>query len=183
MSDIFELEQRDPDNYRKETRKNTLILIVIFVVLAMSLSTLSVSIFGQPEGNNFVWNVAGVLTGFILTTLIFKKILWYQPWMNASVYGWKLKRCLMSVTNIMHHVEAGVEQNNLTAIKLLRFYHLGLMQMHRLEGNDGGVSELQKPAQKLLEKIEALELDPQQTRFDPAWIDEVKQKQKQTQKL
>ncbi len=49
------------------------------------------------------------------------------------------------------------------------------MQMHRLEGNDGGVSELQKPAQKLLEKIEALELDPQQTRFDPDWIDEVKQ--------
>jgi hypothetical protein len=183
VSDIFELEQRDPDTYRKETRKNTLILIVIFVVLAMGLSTLSVSFFGKPDGNNFVWNVAGVFTGFILTTLIFKRILWYQPWMNASVYGWELKRCLMSITNIMHHVENGIEQNDITAIKLLRFYHLGLMQMHRLEGNDGGISELQKPVQALLQKIEALELDPQQTRFDPAWINEVKQKEKQTQKL
>ncbi|QEW08474.1 DUF3087 domain-containing protein [Nitrincola iocasae] len=180
---MFELEQRDPDTYRKETRKNTLILIVIFVVLAMGLSTLSVSFFGKPDGNNFVWNVAGVFTGFILTTLIFKRILWYQPWMNASVYGWELKRCLMSITNIMHHVENGIEQNDITAIKLLRFYHLGLMQMHRLEGNDGGISELQKPVQALLQKIEALELDPQQTRFDPAWINEVKQKEKQTQKL
>ncbi|WP_417579583.1 DUF3087 family protein [Nitrincola sp.] len=179
MSDIFELEQRDPDNYRKETRKNTLILIVIFVVLAMGLSTLSVSLFGQPDGNNFVWNVAGVLAGFILTTLIFKQVLWYKPWMNASVYGWKLKRCLMRITNIMHHVETGVEQNDITAIKLLRFYHLGLMQMHQLEGNDGGVSELQKPVQKLLLKIEALELDPQQIRFDSTWIDSAKHSAKQ----
>ncbi len=110
MSDIFELEQRDPDTYRKETRKNTLILMVIFIILGMGLATLSVSLFGQPEGNNFVWNVAGVLAGFILTTLIFKKVLWFQPWMNASVYGWTLKRCLMRITNIMHHVEAGVNR-------------------------------------------------------------------------
>jgi len=179
VSDIFELEARDPEIYRKETRKNTLILMVIFIVLAMSLATLSVSFFGHPDGNNFKWNAAGVLAGFILTTLIFKTILLKQPWMSSSLYGWKLKRCLMSITNSMHHVETGVEQNDITAIKLLRFYHLGLMQMHQLEGNDGGVSELQKPIQKLLLKIEALELDPQQTHFDSAWIDSVKQSAKQ----
>ncbi|KDE40174.1 hypothetical protein ADINL_0766 [Nitrincola lacisaponensis] len=175
MADIFELEARDPDTYRQQTRKSTLVLIVIFVVLAMGLSTLSVSWFGHPEGNNFVWNVAGVFAGFVLTTIIFKQLLWHHPLMNASVYGWKLKRSLMSITNNMHHIEAGVAQDNITAIQLLRFYHLALSQMHKLEGNDTGISELQKPIQALLLKIEAQGLDPQQNRFDPEWIDAVKQ--------
>lgn len=175
VSDVFELESRDPDSFRQETRKSTFILIGIFVVLAMGLSTLSVAYFGEPDGNNFVWNAAGVFVGFVLTTVIFKTVLWHHPIMSASVYSWKLKRCLMRVTNIMHHVEAAVEHNNTTAMCLLRFYHLGLMQMHRLEGNDGGISELQKPIKTLLQKMEALQLDPEQTRFDSAWIDVVKQ--------
>ncbi len=174
MSDVFELESRDPISFRQETRKSTFILIVIFAVLAMGISTLSVSYFGEPGGNNFVWNAGGVFVGFVLTTVLFKMVLWHHPIMSASVYGWKLKRCLMQVTNVMHHVEAGVEQGNPDAIRLLRFYHLGLMQMHSLEGNDGGVGELQRPAQALLEKMEALDLDPEQTRFSSAWIDTVK---------
>jgi len=179
VSDFFELEKRDPENFRQETRKSTFILIAIFAVLGMGLSTLSVSYFGTPDGNNFVWNVAGVFAGFALTTIIFKTILWKHPIMEASAYSWKLKRCLMKVTNIMHHVEAGVEQNDETAIKLLRFYHLALMQMHKLEGNDAGISEQQKPMQKLMTKIEALGLNPEQTRFDPDWIEKVKQFGKQ----
>lgn len=174
MSDIFELEQRDPASFRTETRKSTFILIVIFAVLGMGLSTLSVSYFGSPDGNNFLYNAAGVVAGFILTTIIFKTLLWKHPIMEASTYSWKLKRCLMKVTNIMHHVESGVEQDNVTAIQLLRFYHLALTQMHKLEGNDSGISELQKPMQKLMTKIEALGLDPEQTRFYPEWIDVVK---------
>ena len=175
MSDIFELETRDPEAFRQETRKSTFILIGIFAVLGMGLSTLSVAYFGQPDANNFVWNALGVFAGFVLTTVLFKTVLWNHPLMEASVYSWKLKRCLMKVTNVMHHVDAGVAQNNVTAIQLLRFYHLGLMQMHRLENNEGGISELRKPMQSLLVKIEELGLDPEQTRFDPAWIDAVKQ--------
>ncbi len=174
MSDIFELESRDPETFRQETRKSTFILIAIFAVSAMGLATLSVSLFGHPDGNNFIWNVLGVFTGFVLTTVIFKTVLWNHPLMESSVYSWKLKRCLMKITNVMHHVEAGVEQENITAIQLLRFYQLALMQMHRLENNDGGISELQKPMQALLVKIDALGIDPEQTRFDPAWIDAVK---------
>lgn len=174
MSDFFEIEQRDPEAFRQETRKSTWILIAIFAVLGMGLSTLSVSYFGTPDGNNFVWNVAGVFAGFALTTIIFKTILWKHPIMEASAYSWKLKRSLMKVTNIMHHVEAGVEQDNVTAIQLLRFYHLALTQMHKLEGNDSGISELQKPMQKLMTKIESLGLDPEQTRLDPEWIEVVK---------
>lgn len=174
MAQAFELQRRDPDTYKEQTRKSNLIMVLVFATIAMSLATLSVNLFGEADGNNFRWNLLGVLAGLLVTTLIFKLFLWQHPLMDSARYGWQLKRSLMSITNIMHHVEAGVEARNETAIKTLRFYHLGLEQMHRLEHNDTALLEMKVEMRKHQTLMEELGLDPEQRRLEPEWLDIVK---------
>lgn len=170
----FKLARIDPDEYRKKTRKASWIIITVFIALAMLYSSLLVMFFGQPAGDNFRLNVTGVLAGVAVTAVLVRTMFSKQPWMAANIYGWKLKRSLMSVTNVMHQVKKGVEARDPTAMKLLRFYHLGLTQMHQLDGNSSASSELvyEVSAHKAL--MEELGIDSEQQSLDPAWLIAVK---------
>lgn len=167
---MFEIQPFNPEEYRRQTRRSALIVILIFALLAMSLAMLAVSLFGEPGGDNFRWNLGGVLAGLLLTVAVVRTQLWSQPWMAAAVYGWQLKRNLMRITNGMHRVSAAVEAGDPLAMRILRFYHLGLGQMHRLDGNSSGqlqlLAEVEAHRQRMLEQG----LDPEQRSFDPAWM-------------
>lgn len=174
MSDIFTLELRNPEQYRRETRKSNLIIMGTFAVLAMTLSTLSISIFGNPDGDNLRWNLAGIIAGIIVTTALFKLHFWHKPWMDSARYGWRLKRNLMRVTNILHAVKDGVEQNDPTALRTMRFYHLGLEQMYRLENNESALADLLPESRTHLERLETCQIDPDQNALDHIWVDQLK---------
>lgn len=171
---MFEIKQFDPQAYRQQTRRSTFIIALVFLLLAMTFSTLAVRFFGVTEGDNFWLNLGGVLAGLMVTASLLRFKLWQQPWMAAAVYGWQLKRSLMRVTNVMHYVDAGVALNNPDAMKLLRFYHLGLTQMHQLDGNSSDHSQTAQDSQRHKVSMEALSLDTEQTRLDPAWLDALK---------
>lgn len=171
---MFELKPYDPVTFRQQTRRSTLIVAVLFVALAMLLSSLAVMLFGEPGGDNFHFNVGGVFAGVLMTVALVRGSFWSQPWMAAAVYGWQLKRCLMSVTNVMHKVTERVQSNDPTAIKVLRFYHLGLTQMHELDANSSAQAQLVGEIEAHKTKMQLLGLDTEQTRFDPAWLDILK---------
>ena len=170
MAAMFEIRPVNPETYRQQTRRSTLVIVAIFAVLAMLLSSLAVLLFGEPGGDNFRWNLAGVLAGLLLAALLVRIKLWSQPWMAPAVYGWQLKRSLMSITNVMHHVTAGVAAGEPTTMKLLRFYHLGLTQMHQLDGNSSALSQMVHEIDRHREQMEAQGLDLDQSRLDPAWL-------------
>ena len=172
---MFEIKEFNPETYRRQTRRSTLIILLIFAPLAMLLSGLAVMLFGEPGGDNFRWNLGGVLAALVLTVLLVRQVFWSQPWMAPAVYGWQLKRSLMSVTNVMHHVKAGVAAGDPVAMKLLRFYHLGLTQMHQLDANSSALSQMVREIDEHRAHMEALGLDTDQPRLDPAWLEAVKQ--------
>ena len=171
---FFKLANINPEDYRQQTRKATWIIIVVFVALAMLLSSLLVMFFGEPGGDNFRLNIAGVATGVLITAALVRQIFSKQSWMAANLYGWRLKRSLMSVTNVMHHVTAGVAEQNIAAMKLLRFYHLGLMQMHHLDANTSEVSQMVSEVNEHKQRMQELGVDCDQQILDPAWLQEVK---------
>ncbi|MCJ7958279.1 MAG: DUF3087 domain-containing protein [Pseudomonas sp.] len=171
---MFELKPCDPATFRQQTRRSTLIIAVLFVALAMLLSSLAVMLFGEPGGDNFRFNVGGVFAGVLITVALVRGPLWTQPWLAPAVYGWQLKRSLMSVTNVMHKVTEGVQANDPTAIKLLRFYHLGLTQMHALDANSSAQAQLLGEIDAHQAKMQALGINTEQTRLDPAWLDSLK---------
>lgn len=171
---MFELKPCDPATFRQQTRRSTLFIAVLFVALTMLLSSLAVMLFGEPGGDNLRFNVGGVFAGVLITVALVRGPFWTQPWLAPAVYGWQLKRSLMSVTNVMHKVTEGVQANDPTAIKLLRFYHLGLTQMHALDANSSAQAQLVGEIDAHQAKMQALGIDTEQTRLDPAWLDSLK---------
>lgn len=177
---IFELQAIQPEAYRAQTRKTSMIIIAIFAVSAMLLSSVLVVSFGESGGNNFKWNLSGVLLGVLLTSVLVGNWFNKQPWMAASVYGWRLKRSLMSVTNCMHQVKAGVADSNPTAMQVLRFYHLALLHMHQLDGNSSDASSIVKEMDEHKERMEALQLSTDQQQLHPDWLLQLKATYKST---
>ena len=175
---MFEIQPKNAQAYRQQTRRSTLIIALIFLVLAMGLSTAAVALFGEPGGDNLRFNVGGVFIAVLLMVALMRGKFWNQPWMEAAVYGWRLKRSLMSVTNIMHQVTAAVETGDPVAMKLLRFYHLGLNQMHELDANSSDHNQLVREMDQHKARMETLGIDPDQSRLDPAWLEAVKQSSK-----
>lgn len=171
---VFEIKPLNPEAYRQQTRRSTLVIVATFAVLAMGLAALAVALFGDPGTDNLRWNIAGVALGFFLTAALVRFVYWKQPWMTAAAYGWRLKRSLMSVTNLMHHVTAGIAADDPEAIKLLRFYHLGLTQMHQLDGNSASLGEVRGDIERHRQLMEARGLDPDQQALDDAWLGSVK---------
>ncbi len=171
---MFEIQPMSPERYRKETRTITLAILAIFVLLALTSATVAVKLLGEPGGDNFRWNLLGVLTGLAATVAIVRLKLWSTPWMAPAVYGWRLKRSLMRVTNQMHQVKAGVETGDPAAMKLLRFYHLGATQMFQLDGNLTELSQMVREIDQHREAMEAQGLDIEQSRLDPSWLEAVK---------
>ncbi|MFY0728811.1 DUF3087 domain-containing protein [Pseudomonas sp. NFX15] len=171
---MFEIQPMNADTYRQKTRRSTVMIALIFLALAMALSTLAVAFFGTPGGDNLRFNVGGVFVAVLLMVALMRKVFWTQPWMRPAVYSWQLKRSLMSVTNVMHHVTAAVEQGDPVAMKLLRFYHLGLNQMHQLDGNSSDHTQLSHEMEQHKQRMQALNIDTEQTRLDPAWLAAVK---------
>lgn len=167
---MFELKPCDPITYRQQTRRSTLIVAVLFVALAMLLSSLAVMLFGEAGGDNFRYNVGGVFAGVLITLALVRVPFWTQPWLAPAVYGWQLKRSLMRVTNVMHKVTDRVQANDPMALKVLRFYHLGLTQMHELDANSSAQAQLVGEIEAHKAKMQALGLDTEQTRFDPSWL-------------
>lgn len=167
---MFEIKPLNPETYRRQTRRSTLTILLVFAPLAMLLSGLLVLLFGEPGGDNFRWNLGGVLAGLLLTVLLVRRVFWSQPWMAAAVYGWRLKRHLMAITNVMHHLKAAVAAGDPAAMRLLRFYHLGVTQMYQLDGNSSGLSQMVHEIDEHKARMEALGLDAEQYRLDPAWL-------------
>lgn len=172
---MFEIQPMDPATFRQQTRRSTVIIAVLFLLLAMLFSSVAVAMFGEPDGDNLRFNVGGVFVAFLLTAALLRGRFWHQTWMAPAVYGWRLKRNLMSITNVMHQVTAAVEAGDPTAMKLLRFYHLGLSQMHELDGNSSDHGQLNREMEQHKTRMEALGLDTEQTKLNPAWLEAVKQ--------
>jgi hypothetical protein len=171
---MFEIQPMNADTYRQQTRRSTVMIALIFLALAMALSTLAVALFGEPGGDNLRFNIGGVFAAVLVMATLMRKLFWTQEWMAPAVYSWQLKRSLMSITNVMHHVTAAVEAGDPTAMKLLRFYHLGLSQMHQLDGNSSDHGQLSREMEQHEARMQALGIDTEQTRLDPAWLDAVK---------
>ncbi|EXF96408.1 hypothetical protein HK44_015770 [Pseudomonas fluorescens HK44] len=174
---MFEIKPWNPETYRQQTRRSTVIIAVTFILLAMTLSGLAVMLFGEPGGDNFRFNLGGVIAAVIVSAALMKAKGWSQPWMAAAVYGWQLKRSLMSVTNVMHKVTDAVQAGNPSAMKLLRFYHLGLTQMHQLDGNTSSLSQMTREIDQHKASMEALGIETEQNRLNPEWLAAVKAKE------
>ncbi len=172
---MFKIEEIDPAFYRKQTRKATLIIMAIFIVIGFGTAQLTVHWLGDYSNNHIVLNFMGAFVGLLITAAIVKAYFADKPWMKEAIYAWKLKRNLMYISNVMRHLKEAVDNDDAKAMEILRFYHLGTKQMHRLEDNSHALIDLKAEMRELEEKMQAKELDLNQYEFDMQWADAYKQ--------
>ncbi|BCN93304.1 hypothetical protein THMIRHAM_10890 [Thiomicrorhabdus immobilis] len=171
---MFKIEEIDPIYYRKQTRKATLIVMAIFIVIGFFTATMAVDLFGEYSSNHLVLNFMGAFVGLLITAGIVKVFFADKEWMKEGIYAWRLKRNLMYISNVLNNVKQAVEDGDQQAMKILRFYHLGLEQMHRLEDNNQALIDVVAEKRELEDKMQALELELNQVEFDFAWSDAYK---------
>ncbi|MDA3808009.1 MAG: DUF3087 family protein [Thiomicrorhabdus sp.] len=167
---MFKIEAIDPKVYRKKTRNATLIIMLMFIIIGFGTAYFAVTTFGEYSSNKLILNLLGAFVGLMITGLIVKTWFADKAWMKESMYSWRLKRSLMHITNVLQKVQDQVELNDEHAMKVMRFYHLGLEQMHHLEGNNLALIDLMPDKKALETKMLELGQELNQTEFDPQWV-------------
>ena len=167
---MFHIEDIDPKVYRTRSRNATLVMMAIFIVIGFVLAQLSLHYLGPYNDNKIVLNLMGGVAGLIVTGFIVKAFLADKPFMKETMYAFRLKRNLMYVTNKLRPIKEAAEAGDTNAMKCLRFYHIGLTQMHKFDNNTTALIDLDAEIRLLLDKMNELELDTQQTSFDPEWV-------------
>lgn len=162
---MFRIEEIDPVHYRKQTRKSTMIIMGIFIVIGFSTARLTVIYFGESSNNHIVLNFLGAFAGLLLTFWIINTFFKDAHWMKEAMYAWRLKRHLMYIYNVMNRLQESVDQGDIEAIKILRFYQLGTEQMYRLDNNSHELIELQAKMRELESKMKELGIETNQTQF------------------
>jgi hypothetical protein len=67
-----------------------------------------------------------------------------------------------------------VQAQDPAAMKLLRFYHMGLEQMHRLDANSSDQGTLAREADEHVQRMQEMDMNTEQSCLDPAWIETLK---------
>lgn len=172
---MFKIEEMDPAFYQKQTRNATLIVMAIFMVIGLVFANLFPYWLGDYFRSTLMLNFVGAFVGLLVTVFIVKQFFADKPWMSEAMYGWRLKRSLMHITNRLRHILEAVQHGDQQAMKILRFYHLGLQQMHRLDSNSTSLVDLVVEKRELESKMTALGMDLNQIEFDESWIQDYKQ--------
>ncbi|MDR9497582.1 MAG: DUF3087 family protein [Hydrogenovibrio sp.] len=164
---MFVLEEMDPSAYRRKTRNATLIIMAMFIVIGMITATTFIKYLSPYNNNMIVLNLLGALLGLVITFFIVKWFFADKPWMHETMYAWRLKRNLMKISNAHETLLKAVEEQDPEAMKILRFYHLGLTQMHTLENNYHALTDLKAEKEQLETQMQAQNLPLEQDGFDP----------------
>ncbi|WP_232023538.1 DUF3087 family protein [Thiomicrorhabdus aquaedulcis] len=72
---MFTIQAIDPKHYRRQTRKATLIMMGIFIVIGFVFSYGFVTYLGEYSNSPLVLNLMGAILGLALTGFIVKQFL------------------------------------------------------------------------------------------------------------
>jgi peptidoglycan biosynthesis protein MviN/MurJ (putative lipid II flippase) len=69
---MFEIQPMNAEAYRQQTRRSAVMIALIFLALAMALSTLAVAVFGEPGGDNLRFNIGGVFAAVLVMAALMR---------------------------------------------------------------------------------------------------------------
>ncbi len=164
---MFKIKEIDPVVYRKKTKKATIIVMANFLVVGFLMASAFVRWFGEYSNNLMVLNFIGAFVGLLMTAAVVKIFFADKPWMAEAMYGWRLKRSLMYITNVLRHVKEAAESgDDIEAMKIMRFYHLGLTQMYQLDNNHHALIDLKIEKENFEKSLVEKGISLEQTEFN-----------------
>lgn len=110
---------------------------MLFAV-GLASSTLYIELFGNAEGSNFIYNLAGVITAVLVAILVFNLVK-NKPYMAEIRYVWQLKQELNRIYRASRKLDAALAKDDAeitdTAL-IVRYFSLqGSKHLYQLEDN------------------------------------------------
>ena len=148
------------DKVRYRYRLNRLLAACAGTLLIGSLviSTGLIALFGQVQGDNFYFNLAGViLSGVFITSMLIKYK--HHPLMHEIHYVWLLKQQLNLINRKLLKLDKAAAENNVDALIILNFSYQGSMQLWQLDDNTITLDVLNNKITKLEQQVKSLNVE------------------------
>ncbi|MEL7399635.1 MAG: DUF3087 family protein, partial [Pseudomonadota bacterium] len=107
----MELKQIDKTLYKQRLNRFQGGLVVLLFAVGLGASSLYISWFGNEDGSNFIYNLAGVITAVIAAAIVFN-VIKDKPYMAEIRYMWKLKQELNRIYRASRKLEAALAQED-----------------------------------------------------------------------
>lgn len=154
----MQLENIDQKTYQKRLRLVMLAVVVALCAISIPFSAVLILLWGNVEGGNFAFNVAGVAVAAITVIAVLRRIS-NNPWMHEVVYVWRLKQQLNRITRKFKVVNEAAEKGERDALVVLNFSFRGSEQLYTLDNNTITLDDLRLKIAALDSQITELGLD------------------------
>ena len=128
------LKEINKTRYRKHLNYVIVAFIASLTILALLFGYLFISIFSTPEGDNFQYNLAGVISALLICGGILHKLK-DSAFFTEIYYVWQLKQQQNLIYRKMKKIKQAANDNDLQAINILYFYYQSLKQVYTLDDN------------------------------------------------
>lgn len=163
----MQLQMIDKALYRK--RLNILIAmnILVLLVTSLSVSNILIAFFGsEVDGDNFWWNLVGVLTGLAVMSGVFSRLV-KKPFMAEINYVRNLKQEMNRIYRNSKKLQEAVAKNNEKALIISYFNLQASKQVYELDNNTLTMDELNEKIRLLDAKLSELGLDVNVSDYTP----------------
>ena len=155
----MKLQTIDKALYRKRLNIVLVSSVVILLITSLSVSNILIALFGNGiEGDNFWWNVWGVVAGAGVIAGLFK-IVSAKPFMAEINYVRSLKKEMNRIYRSSKKLQVALEANDKNAIIISYFNLRASKQVYQLDNNTLTIDELNQKIKMLDEKIAELGLE------------------------
>ncbi len=166
----MKLQDINKNRYRKHINIVIVALIVSLMAMALSFGQLFIAMLGTPDGDNFIFNISGVVLAGVICLMVLLNIRQHN-FMTEVYYVWQLKQSMNKIYRKLTKVEAAKEEGDINAITILNFYYAASSQLYKLDDNTITMDSLQIEINKLQALIESKNLSISTADYDPSMLE------------
>lgn len=166
----MQLQDIDKALYRKRMNIIMACTVIVLLLTSLTVSNILIASFGsEVDGDNFWWNVIGVVSGLGVVGALYK-LLASNPFMAEVNYVRSLKREMNRIYRSSKKVQAALAENNEKAIVISYFNLQASKQVYQLDNNTLTMDELNEKIRLLDAQIESLGLSISTDDYRPELI-------------
>jgi hypothetical protein len=174
---VMQLQDIDKALYRKRMNIIMACTVAVLLLTSLSVSNILIASFGsEVNGDNFWWNVIGVVSGLGVVGVLYK-IMAPKPFMAEVNYVRSLKREMNRIYRSSKKVQAALAENDKNAIIISYFNLQACKQVYQLDNNTLTIDELNEKIRLLDAQIESLGLEISTDDYRPELVKQLVNKQ------
>jgi DUF3087 family protein len=143
--------------YRKHLNIIIISFIATFTLLSVVFGQSLIAIFSDGSGNNFRFNLAGVILGLLACAAILNQLR-NHSFFYEVYYVWQLKQIINRIFRKLKSLKSAANNNDVNALIILNYYYHASLKLYLLDDNTLTLSTINKDLTKTQEKIASLNL-------------------------